>query len=435
MMVEVIVKGSPILRKYLDSRGIEVLPGEIPRDPFAGLPKVREVDRGRVYIAMRDFEARNGLWDTAQAKAREMGYDVEKDPAFLFRKHLADYASMHRLLLRHGGVLAGKTLAHLGASAGFYTRYLQELGVDAIAVDNNPVGVEIAKAIGNRRVMQEDLRIVEGLHSQTPVRQLPFADGSLDFFASDRFLFSNFTLLETGTPNSAVFHHPVSLLMLKDLHRALKPGGVGVITEFFANWDSLRDTMKRIFEMGFEVLETNATATGPATNDLWDIALKKTEPLAEDLIIQGPSRDFRKVNTGTALANIKAGGVVYVDPDLNFYLPPIQGGFSETKEENELARKVRDRCVSVRVMSGVGENYIWMSNPLKREPFEAAAQVIAVARKLVELGVNPQLSCTLVLSWAPGEKNPGDFILDQDGKPYHFWKGTLGDVCRFSLKK
>ncbi len=161
-------------------------------------------------------------------------------------RDLAHYAPIHETLLRHIPKLKGKRGVHIGGASGLYTRYLQELGAMAINLDKSQSYQLIAKKIGNREMVGADARA-------NPERHLPFRDSSLDFFISDHLLLSGYADFEDMLPGN--ISHSNSLATLREMHRMLKAGGIGIVNHTRGYINDHTEEMRAARKMGFEVAE------------------------------------------------------------------------------------------------------------------------------------------------------------------------------------
>ena len=178
-----------------------------------------------------------------------------------FGRTLVYYAPIHAALERNlGNRWIGKTGLHLAAGTGIYTRYLQDLGVEAVGLDNSPGAQQIALQMGNRHWVRHDADLDHP--KKRGKANFPFPANTFDFFVSDRFLFSHFTPIEhrAKRPEHFVFHrakrpeHSVfgsSFQILKKLGATMKPGGIGVLTVFKAT--AIRHSHLRA--AGFKLVE------------------------------------------------------------------------------------------------------------------------------------------------------------------------------------
>jgi SAM-dependent methyltransferase len=188
------------------------------------------------------FDRKTKLSERAKAMAAARGHKT-KTGHDNFGRTLKNYSFIHNALERYGGNLRGKRALHLAASSGIYTRYLQKLGMKAVPFDIGKDAVEIAKAIGNKRIVQGDARLARDIE---PKKQLlPFRDNSFDFFISDNFLISGYPALETGGKGS--------MTTLRDLARILKKGGIGIISPPF----SIKGQQQPFKKFGLEIIENH----------------------------------------------------------------------------------------------------------------------------------------------------------------------------------
>jgi SAM-dependent methyltransferase len=133
----------------------------------------------------------------------------------VFGRKLADYSLIDNALHEYGGELQGKRVLHIGSSYGVYERYLQRLGMKPIGFDLSHYASRAARRIGAKAVVAD---------AKTT---FPFADNSLDFFVSGKFLFSNYRPLEGG--GESMQYNYGSTEVLKEALRVLKPHGIGII--------------------------------------------------------------------------------------------------------------------------------------------------------------------------------------------------------------
>lgn len=153
-------------------------------------------------------------------------------------RFLEHYQSIHAALLKYGSGLEGKNLLHLGSSLGYYTAFLQEHGVNAVALDLNRKMLDISKKmVGNRRAVH------------ATAEHVPIKSGSLDYIISDHFLFSHFHTL-----------NHVELSIIQEAHRTLKKGGLLVIGE--ARDPTLQRQWAEVLEMGFSRVTKGDSKSG-----------------------------------------------------------------------------------------------------------------------------------------------------------------------------
>lgn len=190
--------------------------------------------------------------------ARDMAVGIGLRTAYLhdtFGRTLPYYAPILHVLRKHGGNLGRKRLLHMGSSFGIFTRYLQSKNVNAVALDLDNLAVNLAKRLGNKRVVRGD------------AGKLPFAQNSFDFFVSDHFLFSGYNAIFGNHPSQNM-----ELGILKSLRDSLKPKGIGIIKydtqpfgdivlkgqNLFAQARIVQQKFTQLMnENGFEVLEIN----------------------------------------------------------------------------------------------------------------------------------------------------------------------------------
>jgi ubiquinone/menaquinone biosynthesis C-methylase UbiE len=195
-------------------------------------------------VALAWHDLTRGITRKAQREVKKRGLESQLGSQHSdFGKRLEYYVPIHEILLHHsGGSIKGKKILHFGASSGIYARFLQDKGAKAIAMDISNTATKIARKIGNKRVLRADARTIRNNSKQS----LPFKDESIDFFVSDRFLFSNYPEIEDARSNTQ------SNSILKELHRVLKPRGIGIIYAY--STDHVGN--KEINSAGFEMQET-----------------------------------------------------------------------------------------------------------------------------------------------------------------------------------
>ncbi|MDO8627970.1 MAG: methyltransferase domain-containing protein, partial [Candidatus Diapherotrites archaeon] len=173
--------------------------------------------------ALTKFESRTGVTKKAHAEA-----DIRnQDTSFIhsdFGRTLAYYKPFHVLLKKFGGKLKGKSLLHLASSSGIFTSFLQSFGMKTIAFDSSEHAAEISKAIGNKKIVRGSAP-TKSITDSPKNRSLPFKDSSFDFFVSDNFLFSRYYYIDFNV--NKVEH--TSTDVLNEIHRILKPKGIGIV--------------------------------------------------------------------------------------------------------------------------------------------------------------------------------------------------------------
>ena len=196
------------------------------------------------------FDRRSKITKLAHEIANALGYPTSNVFDDLGRT-LVHYAPIHRLLEKFSrGNFRGKTILHLGASTGLYTMFLQEKGARAIALDINQAANEIAKRIGNRNIVRANAQLSKSLKELAP-RFLPFKSNSMNAVVSDHFLFSGYT--EVDDIKGRSIDHSTSLLVMVELYRILKPGGIAVLNFRVDSFGKEKD-VKQIEKMGFKVI-------------------------------------------------------------------------------------------------------------------------------------------------------------------------------------
>ncbi len=196
--------------------------------------------RFNVYLArkmLQRFDRKHALSSNAMRLASEKGRPVRsvRDD---FGRTLQHYVPIFVTLKKFGHALKGKRLLHIASSTGVFTRFLQDKGIKAVALDADKTASEIAGKIGNRRVVNGD------------ANRLPFEQNSFDFFVSDNFLLS-------GYLGSSRLKYPLNEeRALRELHRVLKPGGIGVVKyepDFIDHWAFFR----LIDGIGFKIIKVD----------------------------------------------------------------------------------------------------------------------------------------------------------------------------------
>jgi len=189
----------------------------------------------------------------ARGLARQKGHSLNRSNSD-FNRALIDYMPWHKIVAKEMKKLEGMTIVHLGASTGIYTRFLQDKGANATALDVTHDAAEISKAIGNRRPVRAN------------ARQLPFREGSLDAIISDHFLFSGYLDLEENILASS----HVSIDILGGLSKLLRPGGKIFMNR--AHFFTL-ENQKAVFN-GFSCKRKSYTA-GDGRNQILLVLTKK----------------------------------------------------------------------------------------------------------------------------------------------------------------
>jgi len=196
--------------------------------------------REKVLNRLIAYDMGHGLSDRARDIAKEEGaLEGEYEEEFGdFGRRLSHYGEIQHLLLDpdHLGKVRGKTIVHMGAGNGVYAKYLKDRGANALAVDIGAKAIKIAKRVG-ADVIRADGRSA-----------LPLADGSVDAFVSDRFMFSGEDRLEGKDMKAKAG----SWALLKEMGRALRSGGVVVIDNALERPDEI--SRKRLREAGFELV-------------------------------------------------------------------------------------------------------------------------------------------------------------------------------------
>ncbi len=190
-----------------------------------------------------------------------------------FGRTLQHYAPIHTKLLEYAkNGIKGKRILHLASATGVYTRFLQEKGAKAIALDRNKDAVKIAKKIGNERVVRANaeatifIRADDFESAVYKKNHLPFKKNCMDFVVSDHFLFSDYDEIDDSPRNQ----NAGSLSILSEIHRVLAPEGIAII--HFPE-KMLSDSMLAgIRHTGFEIMETSRN---PHSRDMSFAVLKK----------------------------------------------------------------------------------------------------------------------------------------------------------------
>jgi SAM-dependent methyltransferase len=199
--------------------------------------------KGSAKKILTHFDRKHRLTERSHDLARKKRIltDHETEDA---GRTLEYYRGIHGLFLKWVGDPKGKAVVHLGASTGIYTRFLQEQGSHATAIEVADNLVDIARKLGNNHVIHTTAQVGRK-HEQ---RHLPLESNSVDVFVSDRFLFDKYFSFEGST----IFGIQ-SLDTLEDMHRALRPRGIciinGVARDFFT--DEGKQARARIERMGF----------------------------------------------------------------------------------------------------------------------------------------------------------------------------------------
>lgn len=129
---------------------------------------------------------------------------------------VADYfeactAPENRFILQQLGEVRGKYLLDLGCGAGENSVYFARRGANCVAGDYSPGMVEVALKLAARNQVQIEGRVVNAI-------ALDFPDNTFDIVYASNLL----------------HHIPEPRLVLKEMHRVLKPGGKACF------WDPLK---------------------------------------------------------------------------------------------------------------------------------------------------------------------------------------------------
>lgn len=201
---------------------------------------------------LKRFDSRHRLTLKAKGIARSRGFSTYW-ARFDFGRKLSYYAGILTALRKHIKNLKGTKGLHLASSFGIFTKFLQERGVKSVAFDIGEVATQIAKQVGNKRVVRGDAM---------GANLLPFKQNSFDFFVSDQFL------LSLPKFDRSILNKVVDSVVLLRLNLILKPNGIGIIKyamnpmkdvfihnlQLNARKESLDEYLGHI---GFEVLEVN----------------------------------------------------------------------------------------------------------------------------------------------------------------------------------
>lgn len=168
-----------------------------------------------------------------------------------FGRTAAYYAPIHNLFLKYAGSPIGKRVLHLAASTGIYTRILQDEGAIAVVFDKSADATKIAWELGNNAVVRGNSKIKRA--NRYPHKDsLPFKDSSFDVFVSDHFLLSDYPAIDESY--SRMVSSFQSIETLKELHRLLKPRGIGIV---FRITLLPGNALAQIKEMGFEIVDNH----------------------------------------------------------------------------------------------------------------------------------------------------------------------------------
>ena len=107
---------------------------------------------------LREYDEREKISSKSKDEADKRGYTT-KNLLNDFGRDLEYYATVDQMLREHGGDIKGKKLLHVGSSSGVYTKFLQEEGVQAVAMDVKRDATKIGKIIGNDNVAVDTLFI------------------------------------------------------------------------------------------------------------------------------------------------------------------------------------------------------------------------------------------------------------------------------------
>ena len=210
----------------------------------------------RVLKAKKSLEAfgrRKSIEARSKKIAQGLGLHASKTSFVLddFGRTPQYYARIHAALSKFIGPVKGKSILHIASSKGVYTRFLQEKGAKAVALDLNPKASKFAKKLRNKGVVNAD------------AQHLPFVDSSFDAFVSDRFLFSGYLAFDKyhrQERKSVLVSRQPSISALNELHRVLRTGGIGILNA--GRWVKaagyLDETVVlEIQNSGFEILQKN----------------------------------------------------------------------------------------------------------------------------------------------------------------------------------
>jgi len=196
------------------------------------------------------LDNRQRLSGRTRGLAVRQGFDISWNYADCGRR-LKDYAPVKKVLLERFGSLEGKRILHLGSSTGVLTKHLQNLQAVAVGFDISKNALKIAKSVKNKSMVGGNAAL-----SARAGKHLPFKDNSFDCFVSDHFLLSDYFSFEHEFPDYSRQHSISiggSVKALEDLHRILKPGGIGVIAFYTA--DSYFAARALILKAGFEIAQ------------------------------------------------------------------------------------------------------------------------------------------------------------------------------------
>lgn len=190
---------------------------------------------------LQEYDNMTGLSEKTNCLVKERGKTLTAKQAN-FGRAVNYYLPIHKLLHQFLGDVEGKTILHLAGSTGVLAKILQDEGATSINFDLDKDATEISRAVGNERVVR----------GQAGIQQLflPFKDNSIDCFVSDHFLYSNYARL--GEYRSLVTLG--SDVIFRQLHRILRPGGVGLI---YGINDKLIPNDAHFIMSNFEVISAN----------------------------------------------------------------------------------------------------------------------------------------------------------------------------------